>query len=426
MNPSPEPIPGRPAAGSDAVSARLRRWSVVVLSIVAAAGAVLSYRSLYEYAVPLFGPVLAVGFPVLVDFLVLGASLAYVAGARVGRPQAGWRLTAHAGVAGTIVLNALAAASPAEVPLHVTAPIVWSVLVEMTAREVLGQWRAVHVVPADRIPLTLWASAPMESARTALLMARTGTTNATTARTLVGVHAAAREALTLALPSLSARSARRVLRRQLRAGSLTPAAALDAIGWTGPTTGTVDPADAVRAALRAVITTDTAAGPKRSEALTSHEPSRHEHHDGPEGLTGDINPGLIRGHEFIDALPHEDKAPGGNPALELGIHLQPDVRLRSRLNRGSHSDTAVAVARIARRNPALSAAEIAARLDVHPSTVRRHRAALNKPSTTASATGAPTPTTSTRARTTAAPTSTDATGAADDTTDPGAPASRAA
>jgi len=419
MNPSPEPIPARPAAGPDDVSARLRRWSVAVLSVVAAAGAVLSYRSLYEYAVPLFGPVLAVGFPVLVDFLVLGASLAYVAGARVGRPRAGWRLTAHAGVAGTIVLNALAAASPADVPLHVTAPIVWSVLVEMTAREVLGQWRAVHVVPADRIPFTLWMSAPVESVRTALLMARTGTTNATTARTLVGVHAAAREALTLALPSLSARSARRVLRRQLRAGSLTPAAALDAIGWTGPTnTATVDPADAVRAALRAAITTTGAPA-----ALISL------HAD------ADTDEQAQTGHEQA-ATPDEAQRAGlGQPERQVRqSHRQQrqtaapkhDAEIpRDAKTTGAAAplDTAVAVARIRRISPSLSAIEIAARLDVHPSTVRRHLAALNKPTTTTSTTGATTPTTSTQARTTAAPTSTDTN---DDTTDTDATAPVAA
>ena len=41
-------------------------------------------RQHLEAALPSYGPVLAAGFPFLVDFLILGASLQYIAGARVG------------------------------------------------------------------------------------------------------------------------------------------------------------------------------------------------------------------------------------------------------------------------------------------------------------------------------------------------------
>src|SRR5919199_194704 len=230
-----------------------RRWlpAIFVLSVPAAAGAVLSYASLYEYARPTFGPVLAAGVPLLVDALVLGASLAYVTGARVGRGRAGWRMIAHLGVAGTILLNALAAERLEDVALHVTAPIVWSLLVEMTAREVVGEYRATHERPTDRIPLSLWLTAPVESARTFLLMRRLDERSAVRARVLVGAHAAAREALVLTLPGWFARRARRVLRRQLRSGTLRPSVLMTAIGWgEASRVVQVSTADALRAALR--------------------------------------------------------------------------------------------------------------------------------------------------------------------------------
>jgi hypothetical protein len=219
-------------------SQRLGRWARVVLVPVAAIGAVLSFRSLYEAARPTFGIYLAAGFPLLVDLLILGASLQYVAGAKIGRPMAGWRLTAHAGVAATLILNALAAPNPAEIPWHITAPAVWAVLVELTAKQVLGEWKATHASRADKITAPLWITAPIESARTRLLMIRTGLIDAHQARISVGVHAAAREALHLALPGRarnpgrSARRVRRVINRQLRAGSLPPAAILKPLGWT--------------------------------------------------------------------------------------------------------------------------------------------------------------------------------------------------
>ena len=186
----------------------LRIWALIVLVPVALIGAALSFQSLYLAAVPVFGGRLALGFPLLVDFLILGASLQYVAGAKIGRPRAGWRWTAHAGVAGTLILNAMAARVVREVPWHVTAPAVWSVLVELTAREVLGQWRAAHIPLGDRIPLRLWLTAPLESSRTWLRIARRVEGEQAQARLDVGVHAAAVEALKLALPQRRARRVR--------------------------------------------------------------------------------------------------------------------------------------------------------------------------------------------------------------------------
>lgn len=203
---------------------RLRLASYLVLSAVAAAGAALSYQSLEAAAEDVFPHRLAQVFPLLVDALIVGASLAYLAGAVIGRGRAGWRLTAHVGVGGTIFLNALAADSLATVPWHIAAPIVWSALVELTARDLLGDYRAAHARP-DSIPFVLWLTAPGESASTWLRVRRQAAHAAV--RADVGAHAAAREALRMALPGYRARRVRKVIARQLRAGSVTPAAVVD-------------------------------------------------------------------------------------------------------------------------------------------------------------------------------------------------------
>jgi hypothetical protein len=264
-------------AGSDLPAVQSRRlsfWARTVLIPVAVIGAVLSFDSLYAAATPTFGRYLGAGFPLLVDLLILGSSLQYVAGAKVGRPMAGWRLTAHAGVGATLILNALAAQHLGEVPWHVTAPAVWAVLVELTAKQVLGEWKATHATPTDEISFTLWMSTPMESARTRLLMLRTGLTDAHEARAAVGIHAAAREALRLALPSWRGRSVRKIINRQLRAGSLPPAAILAPLGWAAPPAVLPDsrPQTILRAVLHGVL------DPATLHALTS------------QATTGDAQP----------------------------------------------------------------------------------------------------------------------------------------
>jgi hypothetical protein len=253
------PAPGPAAADRRAWPVRtltsLRVWARIVLIPVAVIGAALSFDSLYRAAVPVFGDRLAYGFPLLVDALILGASLEYVAGAKVGRPHSGWRLTAHAGIAGTLALNALAAHTPAEVPWHIVAPAVWSVLVELTARQTLGEWKAAHKPPADAIPLRLWLTAFGESRRVWLRMARRLDGEQAAARLEVGQHAAAVEALRLDLPGRRARRTRRILQDQLRVGSLHPADLPAILGWTTSTDSrtSLTPDTALRAALRATL-----------------------------------------------------------------------------------------------------------------------------------------------------------------------------
>jgi hypothetical protein len=233
MHPPDIQVPSDQAATSRLArqSRQLRAAAMVVLVPVALIGAALSFHSIYDAAVPIFGVNLAVGAPAVVDLLVLGASLQYVAGAKIGRPLPGWKLTAYGGIAASLTLNALAAAQLGDVPWHVFAPAIWAILVELTAAEVLGEFEAVQHGSTARIPLTLWLTDPGDSARTKVLMLRTGLRDATEARTAVGVNAAAREALRLALPYWRGRRVRRIIHRQLRTGSLPPAAILGPLGW---------------------------------------------------------------------------------------------------------------------------------------------------------------------------------------------------
>ncbi len=258
LTPAPTQVPAdlrgsQPRAGASTPephlvkrARRLRLASYLVLSAVAAAGAALSYQSLQSAAADVFPHRLAQVFPLLVDALIVGASLAYLAGAVIGRGRAGWRLTAHVGVGGTIFLNALAADTLLTVPWHIAAPIVWSALVELTARDLLGDYRAAHARP-DSIPFALWLTAPGESASTWLRVRRQAAH--ASVRADVGAHAAAREALRMALPGRGARKVRRVISRQLRAGSITPAAVL---AQAVTIMGTV-PAGTPQAVLRDVL-----------------------------------------------------------------------------------------------------------------------------------------------------------------------------
>lgn len=232
------------------VTNALRQAGHAVLAIVAACGAVLSYDSLHAAAEPVFGDPLAYGFPLLVDTLILGASLQYVSGARTRAPgRHGWRLTAHAGIAGTIALNALASNTVAGVPWHVTAPIVWAVLVELYARQFAGEWKAAHS-DADAIPLRLWIRHPLESARAWLMQARRSADPS--AHAAAGVHAAAVEAIRLTLPGVRHRGRRRLLTRLLRSSALTPGTILDACGWTGDS-GDPTPRVVMRVALSQIL-----------------------------------------------------------------------------------------------------------------------------------------------------------------------------
>jgi hypothetical protein len=202
----------------------LQAGAILVLSPVAGIAAALSFQSLHEAAAPIFGP-LALGFPLLVDMLILGSTLAFLAGASAGRALPGWRWTAHGGVSGTLALNALAASGPATIAWHITPALVWSVLVEMSARQVTG--RPSSTAAAEPIPVRIWLSSPLDAFRTWLQMARSGQPCHRQARADLAVHAAARQALRTAMPQRRQRGARRLISRQLRFGALDPSVLLE-------------------------------------------------------------------------------------------------------------------------------------------------------------------------------------------------------
>jgi hypothetical protein len=99
---------------------------------------------------------------------------------------------------------------------------VWSVLVELTARDVLGGWRATHQTLRDRIPVRVWLTAPGESARVSWRMARTGIPDASVVREITEQCATARDLLAVALPGHSNRRKRRQITRRLSSGVLDP------------------------------------------------------------------------------------------------------------------------------------------------------------------------------------------------------------
>jgi hypothetical protein len=303
--------------------------AVVILAPVAVIGAALSFRSLYLAATPVFGPNMALGFPLLVDLLILGASLFYVSGAKVGHPRAGWRLLAHVGVATTLALNAYASINrPGDIPWHITAPAVWSVLVELTSREMLGRWRATHTRPTDRIPRRLWLTAPGESIRTSWRMARTGERSAAVARIDADRCAAARDALARVLPGPRNRRVRRQITRRLWAGSINPEDVLVAIGWATVGHDVVaqpDPDQVLRVALRAVTVAHVVQVDQLALGQTvAHDVAQLSHHTGqpaldhitshtPETVAHSVAHGLAHEDDTAQPTTHTDTASASSP-----------------------------------------------------------------------------------------------------------------
>jgi hypothetical protein len=240
---------------------RARLVGVLVLSVVAAIGAAASYTGLQAGFAPWFPYWIAAALPLLVDGVILGSSLRWLAGIRLGRPVHAWRLLAHTGVAMTIVLNAAAAQTPAAVPWHVVAPAVWAVLVELVARDAIGDHRAT-VAELERIPFRLWVTAPLESSRTWIHLART--TAAVRARRDVAVHGAARTMLRIATPTVRGWRVRRELVRRMRSGALAPQAVLDACS---PVDGRYpSPVEVLRAAVTTILADSSAAPARRARS----------------------------------------------------------------------------------------------------------------------------------------------------------------
>jgi len=191
----------------------------MVLTPVAGMGATLSFQSLYEAARPIFGT-LAVGFPLLADMLILGSTLAYLAGAIAGPPLPGWarvrtrrsRRDAPVERPGRRHRDRPLARHPGLVvdpgrnnrpsghrPLENTE--------RLAARTDSGP--AVDQQPSGN-PADLAADGPHRSAHPSPAPCRTG------------LHAAVVQTLKTAMPRRGQRGARHLIRRQLRAGCLDP------------------------------------------------------------------------------------------------------------------------------------------------------------------------------------------------------------
>lgn len=199
------------------------------LALLASVAAWLSYASVRSHAIVVFGTIGGSAFPALLDIGVFVASEYYLSTVRSNRPQHGFRLLAHTLIAVTITLNVSVATDWRGAIFHAVPPAVFAALVELRARKELGDVRAEQGRP-DRIPLRLWLTSPIESAKLSLWVARD--TSYSVERANRERYLTARRALRIAVPGWhgSPRLARGLVRRQLRAGTLDPRALVTATG----------------------------------------------------------------------------------------------------------------------------------------------------------------------------------------------------
>jgi hypothetical protein len=226
----------------------------VPLAVGAVAGLALSYSNVVDVVTPIVGDQgLARIFPLTWDVILAGAALAYLATAYMGRPRQMWRVISQCGAVGTVLVNATAAHDWPSLVVHLSGPIAWAVLVEAAASQLRGGGTDQPAALGESVPLRLWVTAPVESARTWLRMARRVQGEQAAARLEVGAYNAAVEALRLTLPGRENKTTRAILHRQLRAGSLPPRAVLAACGWLDPDQPAGADTDPAQRILRAAL-----------------------------------------------------------------------------------------------------------------------------------------------------------------------------
>jgi hypothetical protein len=244
-----------PTARAEPKSTRVPGTGAAGLALAALAGiaAWLSYASVRTAALPVFGPRGGSAFPLLLDTGVFAASEYYLRSVRANRPMAGFRTLTRALIAATVAVNVSAADSARGALLHAVPPALFAALVELRARQILGDVRHQAGAWPDRIPIRLWLTSPFESFRLWLWVAKAGSHS--TQRAAREQHLVAVRALKLALPGRigDARTARALVRRQLRAGTLAPAILVTATGLDADIEGT-GAAAVLRVALRAALT----------------------------------------------------------------------------------------------------------------------------------------------------------------------------
>lgn len=249
----PDPdVEQAPASGSE-------RAASLALVLLAGIAGWLSYASVRALAVAKIGPIEGSAFPLLLDVGVYVASQYYLGGARRGKAQHGYKTLTRALIAATIAINAAAAHDWRSVLVHVVPPAVFAALVELRARQVLGEAR--ESLGTKRIPLRLWLVSPVKAFRISLHVARLSAHGELwEARER---RAAAERALKLAVPGRRARQARRQARAVLRTGQLDPAELIAATGLDRATEQT-GPDAVLRAALRAALGASASQGANAS------------------------------------------------------------------------------------------------------------------------------------------------------------------
>jgi hypothetical protein len=287
-------------------------------AVVAAGAAVLSYAHARAFFLPFMGPAGASATPLMLDAVVFWLASANVRQARAGRPLPMLRAGAYALLGLAVTANALGGVTwPQRVFLALPAAL-FGFLVEARTRLALYRHRAEH--GDDRLRARLWARHPIRSFRAWLWLARQSAPAFDRASAERDRLRAARDAVRLALPgqSRAIRRARAGVLRELNAGRLAPATAVEASGLlTRPGVPELH-----RAALAAA-------------------------------LGGTLPPAA---------------------AADTGPDIAPDPRTAS-TRTPRRRGTATAVARLRDRHPDMSAADIARRLGVTDRTVRRHLSA---------------------------------------------------
>ena len=243
---------------------RPERAATAALVLLAGIAGWLSYASVRAAAVHVFGPVGGSAFPVLLDAGVFAASEYYLASVRKVRPSFGFRTLTRALIAATVVINVSTATDARAALMHAVPPALFAALVELRARQILGDQR--DALGVERIPAKLWIVSPVRSFRITLHVARQGAHGALWQQR--EQRAAALRALRIAVPGRGqARRARRQAASAIRSGMLAPADLIAATGLDDTADGT-GPAAVLRVALRASLGASGNQGVNASESAS--------------------------------------------------------------------------------------------------------------------------------------------------------------
>jgi hypothetical protein len=151
----------------------------VVLGLVGVAGAILSFDNLRRLALSHgIDHRLAWAYPSVLDLLIAGCTIMFVDSVHNDeRPIYAFRIVAHLGVAGTVVLNAVAGTGNGVIGVLVDVfpPLAWSLVIELASLDATRAHRARHPQPAEptqHVPWELWTAMTRTAVAATLHMAR--------------------------------------------------------------------------------------------------------------------------------------------------------------------------------------------------------------------------------------------------------------